>query len=142
MSAERQLALQQASTHSAGMSLDALLRAASDGERTGNAVILPGAAAAAAASQSNQGDPGTGGVGWPVCETPPHLGCTIGTGTKHPHCTIRQQNFSVTVASRYHIVTCHQTHITNLHMTPPATALHGLALLLHPHPACHRNPTH
>ena len=51
MSAERQLALQQAATHSAGMSLDALLRAASEGEQTGRAVLLPGAAATAAASQ-------------------------------------------------------------------------------------------
>ena len=51
MSAERQLALQQAATHSAGMSLDALLRAASEGEQTGMAVLLPGTTAAAAASQ-------------------------------------------------------------------------------------------
>ena len=52
MSAERQLALQQASTHSAGMSLDALLQAASAGEQTGDAVLLPGAAAAATAMQT------------------------------------------------------------------------------------------
>eukprot|EP01052_Picozoa_sp_SAG31_P045473 SAG31_NODE_8313_length_1476_cov_1.571532_1_plen_282_part_00 len=51
LSAERQLALQQAATHSTGSSLDALLSSANNSTRDGTSVVLQGAARSARASQ-------------------------------------------------------------------------------------------